>query len=93
MFAVSALKTIKDLGLRVPDDISIIGFDNTVESYLVSPELTTIEVPREKMGEDAANLIIKTIETGKADYTSLVLNCKLVRRESVREKGEKDEES
>lgn len=93
LFAVSALKTIKELGLRVPDDISIIGFDNTVESYLVSPELTTIEVPREKMGEDAANLISKTIETGKADYTSLVLNCKLVRRESVREKGEKDEES
>ena len=92
LFAVSALKTIREMGMRVPEDISVIGFDNTVESRYVSPGLTTIEVPREKMGEDAAKLIAGAIGSGTADYTSLVLNCKLVRRGSVREKGGQDEE-
>ncbi len=91
LFAVSALKTVKEMGLRVPEDISIVGFDNTVESSIVSPELTTVDIPREQMGAEAANYLIRTLESGKAQFTSLVLNCVLVKRRSVKEKVREDE--
>jgi LacI family transcriptional regulator len=56
---VSALATIsiaRSLGLRVPDDLSVIGFDNVPESALSDPPLTTIEQPIQQMGFDATRL-------------------------------------
>ncbi len=88
LFAVSALKTVKEMGLRVPEDISIVGFDNTIESTIVTPELTTVDIPREKMGEEAGKFLIEAIETGKIPYTSLVINCDIVKRQSVKERGD-----
>ncbi len=84
LFAISALKTIKELGLNVPEDISLVGFDNTIESSIVSPEITTVDIPREAMGKEAARFVVDTAATGKANYTSLVLNCTLVKRRSVK---------
>lgn len=56
--AIKVLAFIKGLGLRVPEDISIVGFDNYQMSEYMSPALTTLNHEKEKMGEDAGKMIV-----------------------------------
>ena len=82
---VSALATIsvaRTLGLRVPDDLSVIGFDNVPESALSDPPLTTIEQPIQQMGFDATRLLIGLIEGEPVASTHTRLPTKLVVRAS-----------
>ena len=82
---VSALATIsvaRSLGLRVPDDLSVIGFDNVPESALSDPPLTTIEQPIQQMGFDATRLLIGLIEGEPVASTHTSLPTKLVARAS-----------
>jgi LacI family transcriptional regulator len=84
---VSALATISAarlLGLRVPDDLSVIGFDNVPESALSEPPLTTIEQPIQQMGFEAAKLLIQLIENEPVDATHTMLPTRLVVRGSCR---------
>lgn len=59
--AISAIKTLSEMGYRVPEDISILGFDNINESQIVSPELTTVHVEKERMAQLAVELLIDSI--------------------------------
>ena len=68
-------------GIRVPEDVSIIGFDDQAESAYVTPPLTTMHQPAAEMGACAANAIVKLIQGEK--YTLPKLPVQLVRRESV----------
>ena len=84
---VSALATIsvaRTLGLRVPDDLSVIGFDNVPESALSDPPLTTIEQPIQQMGFDATRLLIRLIEGDEVPSTHTMLPTKIVVRGSCR---------
>ena len=54
LMAIGAIKTIKDNHLRVPEDISIVGFDNIPYSAYISPALTTFDQPKFRMGQEAA---------------------------------------
>jgi DNA-binding LacI/PurR family transcriptional regulator len=54
---VGAIKAFKEHGLRVPEDVAAAGFDNTFVATLVDPALTTINVPRFRMGHEAARLV------------------------------------
>lgn len=60
--AIGAIKAIKELGLKVPEDVSIIGFDNIEESKYLDPPLTTIQMELAEMAELATNRIINSIE-------------------------------
>jgi LacI family transcriptional regulator len=85
---VSALATIsvaRSLGLRAPDDLSVIGFDNVPESALSDPPLTTIEQPIQQMGFDATRLLIGLIDGEPVPSTHTMLPTKLVVRGSCRE--------
>jgi LacI family transcriptional regulator, galactose operon repressor len=83
---VSALATISvagALGLTVPDDLSVIGFDNVPEAALSEPPLTTIEQPIRQMGFDAAQILIRLIAKQPVpDHT--MLPTRLVVRGSCR---------
>ena len=83
---VSALATIAvagSLGLAVPEDLSVIGFDNVPESALSEPPLTTIEQPIQQMGFDATQILIRLIaEQPVPEHT--MLPTKLVVRGSCR---------
>jgi LacI family transcriptional regulator len=83
---VSALATISvagSLGLAVPEDLSVIGFDNVPESALSEPPLTTIEQPIQQMGFDATKILIGLIaEQPVPEHT--MLPTKLVVRGSCR---------
>ncbi|WP_432667223.1 LacI family DNA-binding transcriptional regulator [Wukongibacter baidiensis] len=64
LMAIGAIDAIKDSGLKIPDDIAIVGFDNIRMSALVEPKLTTISQPVYKMGLIAARLLVDNIENG-----------------------------
>jgi LacI family transcriptional regulator len=83
---VSALATIsvaRTLGLAVPEDLSVIGFDNVPESALSEPPLTTIEQPIQQMGFDAAQILIRLIAEQPVP-THTMLPTRLVVRGSCR---------
>lgn len=83
---VSAIATIKvalSLGLRVPEDLSVVGFDNIPESALCTPPLTTVEQPIRTMGERAVEMLIRLIREQPVEQTHLTLATELVVRGST----------
>ena len=60
--AIATMAAARGLGLSIPDDLSVIGFDNVPESALCQPPLTTIEQPIQRMGFEAVELLIGLIE-------------------------------
>jgi len=83
LMAIGALKAFAQLKVWVPEDISIIGFDNIPFSDCTYPPLTTIAQPTYLMGEKAVDILIKAIE-GKKSKKSIQLETELIQRESVR---------
>jgi LacI family transcriptional regulator len=82
---LSAIRTMEvagSLGLSVPDDLSVIGFDNVPESALTRPGLTTIEQPIQKMGFEAVRMLISLIDKTPSDPLQLTLPTTLVVRQS-----------
>lgn len=79
--AIGALKEINGRGLRVPDEIAIVGFDKISFSNMTNPTLTTVAQPMYKMGCTAANMLINRIKEKHVD--SIVLEHELVIREST----------
>jgi DNA-binding LacI/PurR family transcriptional regulator len=82
--AVGAYKAVKELGLKIPDDISIIGFDNAIFSQYLSPALTTVSIPFAELGKRAATLLIESIEQKKQLGMVEKLKVDLIERESCR---------
>jgi LacI family transcriptional regulator len=62
LMAIGALRELKKAGLRVPEDISVIGFDDIVFAALTDPPLTTIALPREEIGRAAVEALLDTIK-------------------------------
>jgi LacI family transcriptional regulator len=81
--AISTLDVARSMGLTVPDDLSVIGFDNVPESALVNPPLTTIMQPLQRMGAQALRLLIDLIGGVERD-THIRLPTELVIRASCR---------
>jgi len=71
--AIILLEAARELGLRVPEDLSVLGFDDLTAASLVSPPLTTIRQPLAQIGACAARLLIRQVETGEeADEGALM---------------------
>ncbi len=82
--AIRTMKVAVDLGLRVPDDLSVVGFDNVPESALATPPLTTIEQPLQEMGAEAFRLLLALLR-GQAEIdTHVRLPTSFVQRGSTR---------
>lgn len=80
--ALGAIYEIKQAGLRVPEDISVIGFDNMLYGEISDPPLTTIEQPAEKIGERSMRRLLKLI-AGEAPGESMeIIPHRLVERQS-----------
>ncbi|MFI5611493.1 LacI family DNA-binding transcriptional regulator [Amycolatopsis sp. NPDC051903] len=80
--AIATLEAASALGLRVPDDVSVVGFDNIPESALCTPPLTTVEQPIREMGHRAITVLIGLINGGTEEREPVVLDTKLVVRSS-----------
>jgi len=66
--AIGAIRAFQEAGVRVPEDISVVGFDDIREAAYSNPGLTTVHQPLRKMGEIAAQTLLQRIETVPGDY-------------------------
>ena len=82
--AFGALHALSDKGIRVPQDISIIGFDDTSLSSFTSPPLTTIHAPAYDMGSFGANIVFNILRQHPATAMKIQLPCQLMERQSCR---------
>jgi DNA-binding LacI/PurR family transcriptional regulator len=83
MLAVGALQAAKELKIRVPKELSIISFDNTILSSVTNPPLTTIAQPMEQLGKLAVDLIVENIKQDKPMKQRIVLRPEIIVREST----------
>jgi DNA-binding LacI/PurR family transcriptional regulator len=82
--AIGAIRAIVDAGLRCPQDISVVGFDDIASAAYQTPSLTTIRQPLRRMGEMAAQLLLKRIQTPEATYADTIMfEPELMVREST----------
>ena len=84
MMAIGAIKYLESEGVHVPRDISVIGFDDISISSLVSPALTTIAQPATETGRLASRILLDRLEGKPVTEGKVILEPKLVERESVR---------
>lgn len=82
--AIGAMKVIREKGWRVPEDIAVVGFDNSPISAYISPSLTSVARPGRQIGEEAARIFLNYIApaTKKDVPVHIVLPSELVVRES-----------
>ncbi|NHM06752.1 LacI family transcriptional regulator [Flavobacterium sp. CYK-4] len=86
LFAVTAIKTAKKLGLKVPEDLAVIGFTDGIISTYSSPSITTVSQNGIKMGNKAAQMLIERLEAEDEEdeqYKTEVIETHLVLREST----------
>lgn len=79
--ASGAVTALKNAGLYVPEDVAVIGFDNTDISYIIEPQLTTIAQPQQQMGEIAFELLIEKMKNNTVSHR--ILKHQLVVRQST----------
>lgn len=88
LYALSAMKVARKLGLKIPEDIQVIGFTDGVLSKHSTPGLTTVSQHAQQMGERAADLLINKlenkIETEEEEFQTIVIETNLVERESTK---------
>ncbi len=82
--AIGAIRAIQDAGLRVPQDISVVGFDDILGASYHTPSLTTVRQPLEQMGREGARILLERIaHPAKEFQPEIVLPPQLVVREST----------
>lgn len=85
-FSVSAIRGLNNRGLKVPEDVSVVGFTNGELSKRFIPSLTTVSQHGAQMGAKAANLLIDKLENpvaGEEKYTTEIIESSLIEREST----------
>lgn len=84
VFAVAVIRAAKELGLRVPEDVSVVGFDNIELSVMCDPKITTVEQPAFDIGLQACELLIEKISNPSFTDKQIILNTELIVRESTK---------
>ncbi|RPH75102.1 LacI family transcriptional regulator [bacterium] len=82
VMAMGAMDAIRHRGLRIPDDISIMGFDNIPQSAMVYPPLTTVQQPLEQMGRVATQILLEMLEQSQVSGRRIDLPTELILRAS-----------
>lgn len=83
--ALGALHACQKLSIKVPQEVSIIGYDNIIISQMSEPKLTTIDQNMYKLGDLAAKILYENIEKQNHTYQKIILDTKLVIRDSCAE--------
>jgi len=85
--AMGVMKALDEHGIRVPEDISLVGFDNIDTSSYLKPPLTTIDIPKKELGRLAVKILLDRLETNRTYSVRLVLPFTMLVRESCRRVG------
>lgn len=88
--AIGAIKALLEHGIRIPKDVMISGFDNIFPSSLIQPPLTTVNVPKQRLGREAVNLALRILSSDNiseavADTQAILLPLQLLERASTNE--------
>ncbi len=78
--AIGAMKVIQESGFRIPEEISVLGFDDVLMASVVFPPLTTNAAPIEAMAAKAVEMLLDAIGGANTDFSHLVLEATLVKR-------------
>jgi LacI family transcriptional regulator, galactose operon repressor len=81
--AIGAIQAARARGLRVPEDLSVVGFDDVEHATIVSPALTTVRQPLAEMGRMAVSLLVRLLERQRFETLHLELATRLVVRDST----------
>jgi len=82
--AIGAIRALKDVGLRVPEDVSVVGFDDIQSAAYSTPSLTTVRQPLLEMGKRGAEILLERIANREKSYPAeIVMTPDLVVREST----------
>ena len=84
--AVGAMQYMKDNGIKIPEDCSIIGFDDVVADNAIEPELSTIRIPKMEMGIEAIKLMVQLLKNNSKESKKVLIPVELIKRQSVRRK-------
>lgn len=84
--AFGAMRALKENGIRIPDDVSIIGFDDLPFCEITSPRLTTIKVYKQELGSVAVRRLMKLINENDNLVQKIQIDTELIVRESVKKK-------
>jgi LacI family transcriptional regulator len=82
--AFGVMEAIREHGLRIPDDVSVVGFDDIPQAAHVHPPLTTVRQPLEKMGRTATRMLLEYIKDPQRPIERTELSTELVIRQSCR---------
>ena len=81
--AIGALNVARRLGLSVPEDVSVLGFDDTFQATIVTPKLTTVRQPLAELGRMGVSLLTRLIDGQRLDALRIELSTTLVVRDST----------
>ena len=84
LLAIGIYKVANELKFRIPEDYSVIGYDNIEIASVLSPPLTTIHQPRKRIGMESLKMLLHNIEHGEKERKSVAFPPHLVKRGSVR---------
>lgn len=82
MMALGGLRVLRARGLRVPEDVALVGYDDTVMAQHSDPPLTTIHQPTVQMGQEMARLLVDVAIPRTTEAETVMLGTHLVVRES-----------
>jgi DNA-binding LacI/PurR family transcriptional regulator len=83
LMASGAMRVLKESGRRIPDDVAVVGFEDSVVARQTDPPLTTVYQPVEEMGREMARLLTERIRGDAGEGASVLLDTHLVRRVSA----------
>ncbi|KXF80963.1 HTH-type transcriptional repressor PurR [Enterovibrio coralii] len=85
IMALAAISTFRQAGLDVPNDISVIGYDNIDLAAFFSPPLTTIHTPKNRLGKTAIKLLLERLVNKESEQQTFEMQPELVVRSSVKD--------
>lgn len=80
---IGCVNAIKENGYSIPEDIAVVGFDDTREAIMAMPALTTIHQPKYEIGYSSMKLLIHNMKNKQKKYEKVILNHNIIRREST----------
>ena len=82
MMAFGVMQAIREKGLRIPEDIGLVGYDDIPFSSLISPALTTIRVKKQELGVESVKLLLSHINDIRKKHKKIMLDVELINRET-----------
>ena len=82
MMAIGTIYAIQNAGLRIPEDVAVVGYDNREVAWTIKPNLTTVNLPVYEMGRTAAELLLKQLKDGMQVLEEVRIKGQLFIRES-----------